>query len=224
MNRMGVLATSGILLLAVIFPCFLPTPATPPGLGDWGDYLAAVIAAIAFVWLIVGHLHNQKQILENQKDLKDQMILTREIIGALTRIASSTQVKAAEALVKAQPVFVEVDGTGPSRREMVVSARPVGGHINFRNMGDGVTLVSVESKTEGLRCTLKDAGGVCINNGVFTVEVVTDGPIKAIGKIGFVVTFKDNFERMGIAKYSTDGFGVKGKIEVVMGIPAPVQA
>ncbi len=43
-----------------------------PSLGDWGDYLGGIFAAIGFIWLIVAHVNSQRRIEEGQKELENQ--------------------------------------------------------------------------------------------------------------------------------------------------------
>jgi hypothetical protein len=57
-------------------------------MGDWGDYLGGVAGVVALIWLIIGHLDNQREILQTQNDLKSQLELTREAVGALLDVAA----------------------------------------------------------------------------------------------------------------------------------------
>lgn len=83
-----------------------------PSLGDWGSFLQALAATLAFIWLVYGQYENQKASCENQKNLADQMAVTRELVAALSRIASGSSIQADEVLRRAEPIFEHIESSG----------------------------------------------------------------------------------------------------------------
>jgi hypothetical protein len=187
-----------------------------PALGDWGSFLQALAAALAFIWLVYGQYENQKAARENQKSLESQMEITRELVGALTRIASGTQVQAADVLANALPQFSHLSSTGAPLGRGAVAIHPSNGYLAFRNDGDGVTLMSIESRTDGLDVKL-ERPGACPKGGLFKVWVASRGELRALGTMRVLITFKDKFGRMGWAEITIHSFERPPDVALGMG-------
>ncbi len=177
----------------------------PPSLGDWGSLVQALAATLAFIWLVYGQYENQKTSRETKNDLAAQMEVTRELVGALIRIASGTQVQAADVLANALPQFAY---------RGALSTDPASGSISFRNDGDGVALLSIESGTDGLVAKL-ERPGACPNGGCFKIWV---GSRRGqLGTMRILITFKNKFGRVGWALLNFPSIEKPPDIEMGMG-------
>lgn len=188
----------------------------PPSLGDWSSFAQAIAATLAFIWLVYGQYENQKSAVEAKKELADQLEITREVVGALTRLASGTQVQAAETLKSAEPVFRHLENSEPHKASGIASARPTRGSLAFRNEGGPAKLLSMESRCAGMTAKLESPGW-CRANEVFHVFVEATGPLKAAGSIDVTVAFEDKFHRRGTAHITAPGFGEWATIEIQIG-------
>lgn len=189
-----------------------------PSLGDWGSFLQALAATLAFIWLVYGQYENQRSSRETKKDLAAQMEITRELVGALTRIASGTQVQAADVLANALPQFAHLGSLGTPLGRGAVPIHLTSGSLSFRNDGDGVTLMSIESWTNGLVAKL-ERPGACPAGGLFKVWIGSEGQLRALGAMRVLITFKDKFGRMGWALLNIPSFEHPPEVEMGMGLP-----
>ena len=190
-----------------------------PSLGDWGDYLGGIFAAIAFIWLIVGHLHSQKRIEEGQKDVVNQMALTQEVVASLARLAASATLQDAARMAEMLPVFAVQRSHGTVLDRSTAMIRPVSWHVAFRNEGEGVTLTEVLPRTEGATVSVERLGG-CARNTMFTLNFKAEKPISALGKLRCVLRFEDQLKRAGYAEIGVSPDNGAVEVEVRMGSPA----
>jgi hypothetical protein len=142
--------------------------------------------------------------------------ITREVVGALTRIASGTQVQAAETLKRAEPIFRHLDNSEPHMPPGIASTRPTRGSLAFRNDGGTVNLLSLESRNPRISVELESPGW-CHPNEVFHLIVQADGPLKSTGAIDVTVTLEDKFRRVGKAEITAAAFGERAVAKIQMG-------
>lgn len=84
-ERNAWIASALVLILAVVGIPLLRTSST--SLGDWGDYVGAVVTTITLIWLVVAHHQGQEDLAETNKQVERQAELNAEILQALNRIA-----------------------------------------------------------------------------------------------------------------------------------------
>jgi len=188
-----------------------------PSFGDWGDFLGGIFAAIAFVWLIVAHINSQRRIEEGQKELKDQVALTQEVVASLSRLALSARLQDATTLAEMLPEFV-IDASGGSGTNATVPIQPVSWKVRLKNQGKGVKLTGGESHTSGVKVAVQRLGA-CPNDEMVTVEFHSDGPIKTLGKLKCVLRFQDQLERCGFANIVVELSSGRVDVECRMGEP-----
>lgn len=208
-------ATGVVIIAFVAVPFFMPRNANqwPPSLGDWGDYLGGAIAIVAFLWLIAGHLENQRQIADSNRDVQIQLELTREVVGALAVIAAGTKVQAQEVLADAAPLVVFVGSTGSNTGRNVVAAVPTSGHFSFRNDGPAITLESVSVHRQEVTCGL-EGNRLCPTGSLFRIVVSSKKPLRDLWPIEMTLVYKDKFGTTGWIKITAKSFGEAPNIEV----------
>src|SRR5262249_17669641 len=160
-----------------------------PSLGDWGDYLGGIFAAIGFIWLIVAHVNSQRRIEEGQKDLENQMAFTQEVVASLARLAMSAQLQDAAAMANMLPVFTTQGSNGTILSRSAAAVHPTSWHVQARNEGDGVTLIDVIPRTNGVHVSLEHPGP-CPLNGTCRINYSAGSPIKALQKLKCYLRFK----------------------------------
>jgi hypothetical protein len=97
-----------------------------------------------------------------------------------------------------------------------LATNPASGSISFRNDGDGVTLLSIESRTGGLVAKL-ERPGACPNAGLFKIWVGSQQG--RLGEMRILLTFKDKFGRVGWALLRFPSIENPPNIEMGMGQP-----
>lgn len=200
LDSIGWLVTTVVAVAGIGFAVLVVSwKGETPSLGDWGDYLGGFFAAIAFVWLIVGHLHSQKRIEEGQKDLNTQMAFTQEVVSSLARLAMSAQLQDAARMADMLPVFVPKGAKGTMVGRSAGMVHPVSWHVQLQNEGEGVRLTGVTPMTEGVEVTV-DKLGACPRNTIFVVNFGAKQPIKDFGKIACAIDFEDKIGRVGWAE------------------------
>lgn len=232
LNLSGVLATIGIILVASTFAFFVirpgngpdekPLPIAWPTLGDWGDFLGAAVAAIAFVWLIVGHFHNQQQIIDGQAQANNQLGLTRELVGALGRIAAINQVQAAAELAEGEPKFTYVGLTNAGQVTGNFSPNAGENAAKFRNEGGGIEILSIAAKTADLTCTTNSL--IVLRGQDVSITLKSPNPLPTLGKLDYVLVFRDNFARIGRLVFHADGIHSAHEVETRMGLEDQISA
>lgn len=190
--------------------------ATSPSLGDWGDFIGGFAALITLIWLIDGHFENRKEINESRRDLAEQLRLTREVVGTLTRIASSSQVQAGEVLAEAKPRFQFAGSTGENLSSSTVATRPTSGRVSFKNVGGPVFLDAIESLDANIVPSLEQKGQ-CHSDSSFNIHIKSMGPLKNAGAIQLRLRFRDKFERHGFAEIRIRAFDATPDVVVHMG-------
>lgn len=209
-----------ILLGAAIgLPLVIPDNGNARTLGDWGDYVGGFAATIALIWLIVGHYQNQREIRDTKRELQDQAELTQEVVGALTRIASSQQVQAADVLTGAEPIFQHVSSTPAAPGRHWIQIRPTvdTGYLEFLNAGGTVKLTKVESQNDTITAQL-ERPGIYQNGCRFKVLVKSSGPIVETRGIDIRLFFEDRLKRPGAALITAPRFDASPSIEIDMGL------
>jgi hypothetical protein len=191
-------------------------------MGDWGDYLGGVAGVVALIWLIIGHLDNQREIIQTQNDLKSQLELTREAVGALTRIASGTQVQAAEALAEAEPRFQHVGSMGMPIGRGVMSLAPLSGYIQLQNEGGPVILKEALATTDQISVLLEN-NGLCDKGSRLKLILHSKIPLKNSGAIHIRLLFTDKFQRSGFADIKVEAFDRAPDIQVHIGSPKDIE-
>ncbi len=191
-------------------------------MGDWGDYLGGVAGVVALIWLIVAHLDSQREIIQTQNDLKSQLELTREAVGALTRIASGTQVQAAEALVEAEPRFQHVGNMGMPVRNGVMPIAPLNGYIQLENVGGLVMLEKASATTDQISVSLEN-NGLCDKGSRLKLFRQSKTPLKNSGAIHIRLLFTDKFQRSGFADIKVHAFDKAPDIQVHIGSPKDIE-
>lgn len=181
-----------------------------PSLGDWGDYLGGIFAAIGFIWVVVAHLISQARIEEGQTETRNQMELNREqialtqqIVSSLGRIAMSSQLQDATTLRDTLPVFAQTDSTGTSTGRNTTAIIPISWTLRFRNEGGGVKLLGVESRTQGVAVN-SNKGDAFPNGAVLILQFTSKEPIRDYGQVICDVKFEDLLQRIGRAKVTLD--------------------
>jgi hypothetical protein len=216
----AIVASLVLVIAAGIGLCFFSL--NDAKMGDWGDYLGGVAAVVALIWLIIGHLDNQREIIQTQNDLKSQLELTREAVGALTRIASGTQVQAAKALAEAEPQFQHVDSTGMPVRRGVMPLTPLSGYIQLQNVGGPVMLEKASAVTDQISVSLEN-NGLCDKRSRLKLILQSKTPLKNFGAIHIRLLFKDKFQRSGFADIKVDAFEKAPDIQVQIGSPKDLE-
>jgi hypothetical protein len=213
-------AGAGVVLCIVV----IAVKREMPSLGDWGDLVGGIFAAIGFIWLIVAHVNSQRRIEEGQKDLENQMAFTQEVVASLARLAMSAQLHDAAKMAEMLPVFVSHGSGGTGISSNTVMAQPVSWHVRLKNEGNGVKLVGAESHTDGVHVTVERLGP-CPKDAMFTVNFNSGGPIRMLGRLRCVLRFQDQIKRGGYADMVVtvpDGHGaVECHMDEPPALPAP---
>ena len=190
-----------------------------PTLGDWGSCLGGVFAALAFVWLIIGHLYTQRRIEEGQKDVVSQMKLTQDVVASLARLAMSHQLHDAAKMAEMLPVFVEQDSQGTTQGANIAMVRPLSWHTSFRNEGMGVKLTRADSETNEVVISIEQLGD-CPRGGMFVVNFKSSTPINCLGPLKCILFFDDHLSRTGHALISVNTVDGSSNSQVKMGLPS----
>lgn len=172
-----------------------------PSLGDWGDFLGGIFAAIGFIWLIVAHVNSQRRIEEGQKDLENQLAFTQEAVTSLVRLAMSAQLQDAATMANMHPVFVKQNSSGTVLRTELASIRPVSWDVSFRNQGEGVKLTNIEPRTAEVQVDIQNLGA-CPNGAMFIIQLRAAKPIREFGSITCRLRYQDKIQRGGYADIS----------------------
>jgi hypothetical protein len=219
-NTWLLVGTFAVAVLFAVVPFFVSRDPSkwPPSLGDWGDYLGGAMALIVFLWLVAGHLENQRQIADANRDMETQLELTREVAGALATIAAGSKVQAQEALARAAPLFVFLGSTGEPLSRHTVAARPMSGYFSFRNDGSHVTFTGVRVTRPELRCRI-EGGDQCGPGDTFKIRVASEQPLKGIGPIEMIVTYEDKFKISRWARITARSFEGTPDIDYGTGQP-----
>jgi hypothetical protein len=191
-------------------------------MGDWGDYLGGVAGVGALIWLIIGHLDNQREIIKTQSDLKTQLELTREAVGALTRISSGAHVQAAVALTEAEPQFQYVNSAGTPVGDSVIPIAQLNGYVQLENVGGPVILEKASAITDQISVSLEN-NGLCAKGSRLKLILQSKNPLKSAGAIHIRLLFKDKFQRSGFADIKVDAFGNAPDIQVHIGSPKDIE-
>jgi len=208
-----------VTAVGIVFAIIVLGQSTAPAsLGDWGDYLGGIFAAFGFIWLIVAHVHGQRQIRDGQKDLENQMALTQEVVASLSRLAMSAQLQDAVRMVELLPVFTDSGSGGTAINPHSVMSIPVSWHARLENQGEGVTLVEAISRTEGVTVTV-DRLGACPKGKMFVVNFASKGPIKKLGNLRCYLRFEDQLQRGGYADMTVDTNTPHTEVSCHMGEP-----
>jgi hypothetical protein len=215
------IGASLVLVIAAIFGLFFFSLGEAK-MGDWGDYLGGVAAVVALIWLIIGHLDNQREIIQTQNDLKRQLELTREAVGAFTRIASGTQVQAAEALAEAEPRFQYVDSMAIPIGRGVMPLAPLSGYIQLQNEGGPVKLENALAITDQISVSLENVGQ-CAKGSRLKLILKSETPLNNSGAIHIRLLFTDNFGRSGFADIRVEAFDRAPDIQVHIGSPKDIE-
>lgn len=175
-ERNAWIASALVLILAVVGIPLLRTSST--SLGDWGDYVGAVVTTITLIWLVVAHHQGQEDLAETNKQVERQAELNAEILQALNRIANSATLDAHAKTATQQPQFVSTDNTfqagGFRRGEYVDLQRSkapaiTSGSITFRNDGGGCRLVSIDSLNPDITVNVNPVA--CASKSTFSVDI-----------------------------------------------------
>ena len=191
-------------------------------MGDWGDYLGGVAGVVALIWLIIGHLDNQREIIQTQSDLKSQLELTRTAVDALTRFASGTQVQAAEALTDAEPRFQYVSSTATPVGDGLMPIAQFNGHIQLENTGGPVMLERASATTDQISVSLGN-NGLCDKGSRLKLILQSKTPLKNSGAIHIRLLFTDKFQRPGFADIKAVAFDRSPEIQVHIGSPKDIE-
>lgn len=169
-----------------------------PSLGDWGDYLGGIFAAIGFIWLIVAHVNSQRRIEEGQKELENQARLHPRGGRIACQARHDAQLQDAAKMADMLPVFVKQSSSGTVLRPGVALIHPVSWDVSFRNEGEGVMLTSIEPRSDGVQATIQSLGA-CPRNAMFLIQLKAGKPIREFGTVACRLRFQDKIQRGGYA-------------------------
>ena len=220
MNKLAWIFTAFLICVAGVVAILIPKGSNAPSLGDWGDYIGGLAGTLALIWLIVGHFQNQAGIRETKEDLKTQLELTQDVAAALSRIAAGTQVQAAGILADSEPQFVHLSSTedGMHQYQFKAKSNVSAGYLAFRNDGEPVTLVGIESASEGVNVELERTGP-CLRGQTFKINIESTRPLHSTRNIDFVIHFDDKFKRRGTATFQAAAFNATPFISIHYGSP-----
>jgi hypothetical protein len=71
MRTVWQVTAASVALIAAFGAGLLWKAANHPSLGDWGAFLQAIAATLAFIWLVYGQYENQKSAVEAKRDLAE---------------------------------------------------------------------------------------------------------------------------------------------------------
>ena len=211
-----VFVTIGVLGCGLYAVKFLEP--SSPTMGDWGDYIGGLVGIATLIWLVVGHIETQVELQQSKEDLRQQAEFTQEAIGALARIASGTQVQAAEVLADAEPLFVHTSSTtiASGMKKFQMRSMVQSGYIALRNEGGSVSVVEVKTFCEDF--TAKFEGPHILNRGTtFRLILNSKKGLNASGNLNFLINFKDRFGRAGSVSLTAPSFEASPTIKTTMG-------
>lgn len=178
---------------------------TPPTLGDWGDYTAACVALIAFVWLVGAQLDNSDQLRKNQEEieatnqrLEEQLALLSSVASALGRIAGASAVHAGKAFADLSPQFVCESVTSDTTNRGIAQSFPSAIKVSIRNDGERVQVYKLTSLTGGVSATLtRPMPFDCLLKHGFGITLVADKPLKDVGTITCAFEYRTVLDVVG---------------------------
>lgn len=168
-----------------------------PTLGDWGDAMGALIASIAFVWLIALHMDNSQQIQENQIEILRTNEKVEELLSVMSDIsaslARSAGAEAAQAGVEFQrmaPEIVFIGSMAGASGRSTQSTKPQEVRCDFRNDGYRVRIEEVSRVTGHIEVhPLRPLPFEWLSTHPFSVHVVAQRPLREIGEFSFKVRY-----------------------------------
>lgn len=187
-------------------------------INEWGDFLGGLAAVLALVWLIAGHLDNQRQIQETKADLDVQFALGREAIGELAKIAAGAQIEIKQVLADARPIFEFKEYLGNNLRNGGVASRPKKATVVFENTGGAVNLSEVIPMNGNVIVNLKNPG-LCKTNDRVEIGLESEVFLKDSGEICFNLLFEDIFRVAGWAQITFQKYGTIPTVTINPGRP-----